>query len=114
MPHRLDGELDRSPRGHHDDRQSRIQLAQPVQQLEAFPSGGRVTRVVQIDDGNVELARAHGLDHFVGGGGELDPVSLALEQEPHRLQHVRLVVGDENRRCVSGHGGYPNPIPPHS
>ena len=101
--HRFDRDLDAAPRRHDHDRQRRIDALDPRQQVQPFLAGGRVARVVEIDQGDVELARLERREHAGrrGRGLELEP--FGLEQQPQRLEHVGLIVGDEHARLARAH-----------
>ena len=57
--HRLDRDVHRAPRRHHDDRQRRVERLESAEQVEPFLAGGGVAGVVQVDERHVEVA---GLD----------------------------------------------------
>ena len=100
-PHRFDRDLDAAPRRHHDHRQRRIDPLDARQQVQAFFAGRRVARVVQVDQRDVELARLHRREHAGGRGRGLEREPLGLEQQPERLEHVRLIVGDQHARFAA-------------
>jgi hypothetical protein len=80
-----------------------MQGAQLREELEAFPARARVARVVEVHEDGGELVGLEG-GHDLGGGGRgLGREALALEEEAQRLQHVGLVVGDED--AGRGRGG---------
>ena len=55
-------------------------------------------RVIQVDQRHVELAGFERGEHACRRRGGLELESLGLEQQPQRLQHVGLIVGDEHAR----------------
>ena len=93
--HRLDGDVDAAPGGHHHRRQRRVHGPHGVQEVEAFLARGRVAGVVQVHQEDVELLVLERGDDAGRRGGGVDQVALGLEQQPQRLEHVGLVVGDE-------------------
>ena len=93
--HRLDGEIDAAPGGHHDDRDLRVMLPDAAEQIEPFASGRGVARVVEIDEETVELARGKALQHERWSAGSLEVVPLRKQKKPKRLENLRLVVGDQ-------------------
>ena len=68
--------------------------------FEPFLAGGRVARVVQIDQRDVELPRLDGGQHAGRRRRGFELEALALEQQAQRFEHVRLVVGDEHARLA--------------
>jgi hypothetical protein len=100
--HRLDRAADAPPRRHHRHRQVRLELLEAVEQVEPLLSGRRVARVVHVHQQRVVVASLERRQHAGGRrhGDDLEP--LPLEQQAQRLQHVRLVVSDENGRRRSG------------
>src|SRR6185312_5340690 len=94
--HGLDGDVHAGPSRHDDDGEGRVECLELLEQLEAFLAAGRVARVVEIDEDEREFA---GLNRLEDGGGRFygfNLVTLGLEEEPERLEDVRLVVGDED------------------
>ena len=84
------------PGRHHEHRQVRIELPDTGEQVEPLLAGRRVAGVVQVDERGVEVARLEGGERGGGGGDDLALESLALEQQAQRLEHVLLVVRDED------------------
>jgi hypothetical protein len=106
-PHRLDGALDRSPRRHHDDRQRRIDLAQAREQVHALLAGGGVARVVEIEQADVEVLGLAQRDHGGRRRGGAHLEAVGAREHAHRLEHVGLVIRDQQPRS-GGHGAaYP-------
>ena len=68
------------------------------QQVEPLFARRRVARVVQVDQRDVELARFDRGEHAGRGGRGLEREAFGLEQQPQRLEHVRLIVGDQDAR----------------
>src|SRR5690606_6766225 len=101
--HCLDRALDAAPRRHDDDGETRVARTEHAQQIEPLSARGGVARVVQVDEGGIEIAGLDRLDHAGGRTPRLDLEALRLEQETERLQHVRLVVGDEDARSLRCH-----------
>ena len=98
--HRLDGDVDRAPRGHHDHRQRFVAGVNALQQVEAFLAGGGVARVVQVHQDHVvvlELERAQELLRRCGG---VDDEAFRLQQQSQRFEDVGLIVGDEDSRLA--------------
>ena len=96
--HRFDRHFDAAPGGHDDDRQRRIVRAQLRQQVEPFLARGRVARVVEVHQHRVELVAVDRLENRRRRSGRLDPVALALEEQPQRLEDIRLIVRDQDAR----------------
>ena len=99
--HRLDGDLDAAPGRHDDDGQRRVESLDAREQVEAFLARGRIARVVQIDERDVELARLDGREHPGRRRRRLELESLGLEQQPQRFEDIGLVVGDQHARLGS-------------
>ena len=66
-----------------------------VQEVEPLLARGRVARVVEVHQEDVELLVLERGDDAGRRGGGVDLVALGLEQQPQRLEHVGLIVGDE-------------------
>ena len=94
--HRFYRRVDAAPAGHDDDGEGGIVGADARNELEPFAAGGRVARVVQVHEQQVELLGAEPFHDRVRRGDELRQVSLAGQQPAQGFEHVRLVVGDEN------------------
>src|SRR6266568_2117964 len=62
-PHRLDGQIHAAPGGHHDYRQRWIDFLNAGQEIETFTAGSGVTRIVEIDEDDVQLLRINCLEH---------------------------------------------------
>src|SRR5215469_2273562 len=58
----LHGQIDVAPSCHHDHRQTRIDLQQASKQIKTLLAGGRVARVVQVNEQNIVIALAEGLE----------------------------------------------------
>ena len=67
-----------------------------VKQIQPFLPGGRVAGVIQVHQHHVEIARLERRQNPRGRCGRFDLESFALEQQPQRFEHVRLIVGDEH------------------
>ena len=67
-------------------------------QVQPFFARSRVAGVVQIDERDVELACLDRREDAGRRRGRLQLKPLAFQQQPQRLEHVRLIVGDENAR----------------
>ncbi len=58
----FDGEVDIAPGSHDDDGHARIDLLQSSKQIESFLAGGRVTRVVKVDEQHIVVGLAERLE----------------------------------------------------
>ena len=65
-PHRFDRARDAAPRRHDEHGQRRIERADPLHQVESFLAGGRVARVVQVEDREVEVGGLEPLERLAG------------------------------------------------
>ena len=96
--HRLDRDFDRSPGRHHDDRQRLVGGVNPLQQIEPFFTRRRVARVVEIHQDDVVVLQLHRAQQLLRRRGRVDEIALGLQQQAQRLEHVRLIVADQNAR----------------
>ena len=103
-PHRLDGAVDAGPGGHHNDRGRGIEPLKSPQQVQPFRPGGRVARVVHVDQEGVEVAGVEGGQHGAGRGGGLHLIAFTLEEQLEGFEDVGLVVGDEDPGGGRAHG----------
>src|SRR6185436_10007349 len=101
--HGLDRALHAPPGGHHHHRKRRIEPPQGGEQVEPLAAAGGVARVVQIDQGGVEVLVLERREHARRRGRRHHGYAFALEQEPQRFQHVRLVVRRDDARHVAIH-----------
>ena len=63
------------------------------EQIQSFPAGGGVARVVQIHQNGVEFSRFDGYESFGGRRGSVGFVSLVLQEQTQGFANVLLVVG---------------------
>jgi transcriptional regulator CtsR len=97
----FDGQVDVAPRRHHDHRKPRIELLDAGQQIEAFPAGGGVARVIQVDQHHIVVALVQRLHQQLRQSHAVHIDRLRLEQQLNCLQNMRLVVGNQNPNFVS-------------
>ena len=95
-PHRLDGQLDAAPRRHHHHGQGVVQGLEARQQVQPLFAGRGVAGVVEVHKQTIEVPRLNRREYRRRRGDSLDLVSLSLEQQSKRLQHVTLVVSDQD------------------
>ena len=98
MPHGFDRDVDRSPAGHDDDGQLPVDGLDARQQVDALASGRRVAGVVEVHQQEVERPGGNGRQGGLRRTDGVDVNVLALEEEPQRIDQVRLVVGDQDAR----------------
>jgi hypothetical protein len=96
--HRLDGAWNAAPGGHDEQGQCRIQGADPLHQVQSLLAGRRVARVVQVENGQVEVGRLEAFDRLARGARGRHVIPLVAQQELEGVEHVRLIVGDEDAR----------------
>ena len=96
--HRFDRHLDAAPRGHHHDRERRVDALDAREQVQPLLARRRVARVVEVDQRDIELARLDGRQHAGRRRCGLQLKSFGLQQQAERLQDVRLIVRDEDPR----------------
>src|SRR5260221_2920630 len=100
--HGLHGEVDTPPCRHHHDGQEIVVGTQALEEIEAFRPRGRIAGVIEIDEHDVEDARANGAVDGRGRRGLLNGEAFVLQEETECLHHVGLIVSDENARGL-GH-----------
>ena len=94
--HGLDGEVDRAPAGHHDDRQRAVQRLQARQEVDALAARRRVAGVVQVHQHEIEPRPLHGREGGLGRVHGVDVHPLRLQQQAERVDEIRLIVGDQD------------------
>ena len=90
--HSLDGDLDAGPRCHDHNGQSGVGCLELGEQIEALLPRGGVACVVEIDDGEGEVAGLDGLDHRGGRLDRLDMVTLGLQEQAEGFEYIGLIV----------------------
>ena len=78
-------------------------------ELQPFSPRGRIPAIVQIHQQQIERALAQAIEHRLGGADELGFVAFAGEQPAKGLEHVGLIVGDQDAGGglgTNGHGGH--------
>jgi len=70
---------------------------QLIEQLDPLGARRRIAAVIEIDDYEVELARADATDDRGGRMRGDDFITLRLEQQPQGLDDVGLIVADQDR-----------------
>ena len=99
---RFDGGADRSVARHDDDRERVVDVAQPLEDLDAIHAGH--LHVEQHEIGSFALGER---ESFLAGGGADHVVALVLERHLQRVADRRLIVDYEDARFrhVAGAGG---------
>src|SRR5208282_4773010 len=77
----FDSEIDVAPRGHHDHRHAWIDLLEARQKIKALLAGGGVARVVQVDEQDVVVALAKGLEQELRRARSVHLEALRLKQQ---------------------------------
>ena len=95
--HALNRKIDVAPRGHHDDGQTRVDLLNARQQIQALLPGGRIARVIQVDQQHVVLPLAQRLQGKLRRAHAVHVDSLGSQQQFHGFQNVRLIVRHQIR-----------------
>ena len=91
------------PPGHHHDRRCILVLFQVAEQVQSLAARGRIPRVIQIHQQQVEFALCQDPEQLRGRSHRFRFISLPLEQQAQRVQHIRLIVGNQDSRRSSGH-----------
>ena len=99
MLHRLDGQPDAAPSGHHHNRRAIVARLNPVQQLDAFAPRRGVACVIQVHQHEIEIARIQRGKYPRRRRCAYDFVSVAFQQQTQRFEHVRLIIRNENFRA---------------
>ena len=68
------------------------------QYVQALVSRRRIAGVVQIHQHEIEFMRVDSVDYGAWRGRGMDPVSLRLQKNLQRFQHIGLVVRDQDLR----------------
>ncbi len=94
--HGLDDEFDVGIRGHDDDGNLSIVLADGGDETEALDPGGGVAGVVEVEQESVEFSGGEALEQECGRarGGEVK--AFRPQKEIERLQNVRLIVAHQD------------------
>ena len=96
--HRLDRAVHTPPRRHHDHGHRVVGRLQARKDVEPFHAGGRVARVVEIHEHGIERARLDRAQNLRHRACDLDLEAAPLEHEAQCLEHIGLIVGNENAR----------------
>ena len=97
-PHRLDGELDAAPRGHHDDGHAQTVALDLREQIDALRARGGVARVVHVHQDSVVALTRKTLDELTGRRSAIQLVAFRAQQNLQRIQDGGLIVCDEQTR----------------
>ncbi len=95
-PHGFDRQLDAAPRRHHHYGQGVVQGLKARQQVQPLFAGRGVASVVEVHEQTIEVPGLNRREHRRRRGDSLDLVSLSLEQQAQRFQHVTLVICDQD------------------
>ena len=106
-PHGLDRALHAAPRSHHDNGKRRVQVAESGQEVEALSTRRGVAGVVQVDERGVEFALPDPGQRLCRTRCHLGGKTRRHEEKSKRLDHVRLVVGDQDPPFHAGRGASP-------
>ena len=96
--HGFHGEAHGGPAGHRDDRRSVLDFPQTAEHIQSFAAGGGVARIVEIDEENIELLAAYRRQQVRRRIDGFDAVAVPFEQQAQRVEHVLLVVSNQNSR----------------
>ena len=94
--HRLHRQLHARPCRHHHDGQGPVDRLQAGEQVEPLLAGGRVAGVIQVHEEKIELAFRQGREQVRWGAHGFKDISVRLEKQLQSIQHVLLIVGNEN------------------
>jgi hypothetical protein len=99
--HRLHGNVDRAPGRHHDHRQRGIDRPDAREQVETLAARCRVACVIEVHEDDIELAVFDGVDRADRGGRRFEFPPFGLQQEAKRLEHIGLVVGNQDAQALA-------------
>src|ERR1700674_1774542 len=94
--HRFDREIDRCPRRHHHDRQRIVERLNSWNHFESFLTRSRVAGVIEIHDQERVIPLLQRLKNPRERSHRVGLMPFALEQNAQRLQHIILVVRDQD------------------
>ncbi len=98
-PHRFDREIHAGPARHDDDGEEPIERLDAREQIDALTARGRVARVIQIHQDEIERARLERAHRRVGRRHRVVLDALSLEQELQGIEQVGLIVRDQDPGC---------------
>jgi hypothetical protein len=108
--HRFDGNVHRAPCRHHDDGQGLVGGVDALQQFKALLSRRGVPGVVEVHQEDVEVLHLECAQELLRRGCGIDRIAVRLQQQPQRLEDVRLIVGEQQARGrLSSHRGPSHP-----
>ena len=84
------------PSGHGYHRGSIRHLLQVTEHIQTFPAGRSIARVIQVHEEKIELAFRQGREQVRWGAHGFKDISVRLEKQLQSIQHVLLIVGNEN------------------
>src|SRR5262249_16837971 len=61
-------------------------------------TGGRIARVIEVNQREIEIARSDRIERFGRRTCSLGLPAFVSEQHPQRRQYVRMIVGDQGSR----------------
>ena len=110
--HKIDGSLFDGAHGHLDiavcgdqqDGNGRVQVADLLKPVEAFPAAGCLLREVHVEEDDGRRLLFEGTRNGLGIGLGADLVALLLEEQAGGDEHVLIVVHDEDAGGFSRHG----------
>jgi len=96
--HSLDCKVNTGPRGHHNYRSATLETHDVRKKVEAFLPGGRVARIVQIDEQGIVGTRGQRIANQRRGSRGFHIVSLRTQEEFKGFEDMLLVVRRQDAR----------------
>ena len=88
--------LERGPRGHQQDRQVAVELAQAAKQCGALLAGGRVVAKVHVLNNGADVTAGDRLERGLGGVGDDRGDAVHVEQDLERRADGGVIVDDQD------------------
>src|SRR5262249_49942561 len=92
--HRLNSKLNTCPCGHQDNGQRAVELPDPRQELQTFVTGRCISRVIQVEKKNVEIAFLNRFYHSRWRACRFRNKTFVLQKKLQCVEDVRLIIGN--------------------
>lgn len=90
--HRFHRDFDAAPRRHDDDREVAIDFANRFDKRQAFIAAGGIACVIQIEQSQIELPRANGVNNGRRRTSKFNQETFVAQSKAKRFANVRLIV----------------------
>ena len=102
--HCLDSQLDVGPGRHDHHGQRAVERLNAREQIEALLARSRVTGVIEVHQHDVEFVLLQCGEDFGRRTHRCCPVTFSFQQKTERLQHIGLVIGNQDTGVGLDHG----------